>query len=102
MDLHPDTVERTVAELRAVTGGRARGYVCDVTDPDAVRSVADVVRADVGDPDVVINNAGVVSGATCWTSTTTRSGVPSTSTPWPLLGDPSLLPAMIRTAMGTS
>jgi all-trans-retinol dehydrogenase (NAD+) len=37
-------------------------YPCDVTDRAAVRAAADRVRAEVGDPDVVVNNAGVVSG----------------------------------------
>jgi len=50
-------------EVRGITGGRARGYVCDVSDRDAVYQTADRVRSEVGDPDVVINNAGVVSGA---------------------------------------
>lgn len=52
-----------VAELGRLSSGKARGYSCDVRDPDAVRSSADEVRRDVGDPMVVVNNAGVVSGA---------------------------------------
>jgi len=50
-------------EVRGITGGHARGYVCDVSDRDVVYETADRVRSEVGDPDVVINNAGVVSGA---------------------------------------
>lgn len=62
-DLDEERLAPPLEELRAVAGGRARGYACDVRDPEAVHDTADRVRAEVGDPDVVVNNAGVVSGA---------------------------------------
>ena len=62
-DLDEDRLGPPLEELRAVTDGRARGYACDVRDPEAVYDTAERVRAEVGDPDVVVNNAGVVSGA---------------------------------------
>lgn len=62
-DLDEERLGPALEELRAVTGGRARGYACDVRDPDAVYGTAERVRSEVGDPDVVVNNAGVVSGA---------------------------------------
>jgi len=49
--------------VQGVAGGLARGYVCDVSDREGVYRTAERVRADVGDPEVVVNNAGVVSGA---------------------------------------
>jgi all-trans-retinol dehydrogenase (NAD+) len=62
-DLNETQLADAVAELNAVSGGRAHGYVCDVRDPGAVATTASSVRRDVGDPEVVVNNAGVVSGA---------------------------------------
>jgi all-trans-retinol dehydrogenase (NAD+) len=62
-DLDEEGIASVVAELGPLTGGRARGYRCDVRDRDAVGSVSDQVRADLGDPGIVVNNAGIVSGA---------------------------------------
>jgi len=62
-DLDESKLAVTLDDLRGVAGGLARGYVCDVRDRDAVYQTAERVRSEVGDPDVVINNAGVVSGA---------------------------------------
>jgi all-trans-retinol dehydrogenase (NAD+) len=62
-DLDEARVVETTAELDRVSGGKAHGYVCDVRDPEAVAATAASVRRDVGDPQVLVNNAGVVSGA---------------------------------------
>ncbi|UPK99629.1 hypothetical protein LCI18_010564 [Fusarium solani-melongenae] len=40
----------------------ARFYQVDVTSPDAIHNAAEQIRRDVGDPTVLINNAGVVLG----------------------------------------
>lgn len=40
----------------------ARYYQVDVTSPDAIHEAAEQVRRDIGDPTVLINNAGVVLG----------------------------------------
>lgn len=37
-------------------------YVCDVGKRESVYSTAEKVRREVGDVDILINNAGVVSG----------------------------------------
>ncbi len=44
-------------------GGKARGYVVDVTDYAAVERAADKVRADLGPVDILDNNAGIVHAA---------------------------------------
>lgn len=62
-DLDGERVAAAVAELERACGGRAHGYVCDVRDAAAVAATAERVRGDVGDPEVLVNNAGVVSGA---------------------------------------
>lgn len=40
-------------------GGIARGYVCDVTDRDSVVSVFDQIATELGDPQILVNNAGI-------------------------------------------
>lgn len=62
-DLDEARLDACVEELGRLSSGRARGYTCDVRDPRAVGEVADHVRRDVGDPMIVVNNAGVVSGS---------------------------------------
>jgi meso-butanediol dehydrogenase/(S,S)-butanediol dehydrogenase/diacetyl reductase len=49
-----------VAAQRGGDGGRAGGYACDVSDPDQVRRAFERVEADLGPPDILFNNAGVV------------------------------------------
>lgn len=52
---HRDTIiERIGAE-----GGRARGYDCDVREPKSVAAAFEQVRATLGDPEVLIYNAGL-------------------------------------------
>lgn len=63
LDLDRTALGDAADEIEAATLDRPATYVCDVTDRDAVREVADRVRAEVGDPSIVINNAGVVGGA---------------------------------------
>jgi all-trans-retinol dehydrogenase (NAD+) len=61
-DVDESRLSDTVEELARASSGRARGYRCDVRDPDDVVATAEKVRAEVGDPVIVVNNAGVVSG----------------------------------------
>lgn len=51
-------VEETVAAL-SVLGGRARDYICDVTDEAAVLRTVDQVADDLGRPSVLCNVAGI-------------------------------------------
>ncbi len=61
-DLDPERTEAAADDLRARTGAQVVGYACDVTDRAQVYATADRVRADVGGVDVLVNNAGIVSG----------------------------------------
>lgn len=63
-DLDEAAIEEAVREAGAYNGGRAYGYVCDVSDREMVYEVADRVRREVGDVEILINNAGVVTGKT--------------------------------------
>lgn len=40
-------------------GEAARGYVCDITESDAVKSLVKSVTGDLGGLDILVNNAGI-------------------------------------------
>jgi 3-oxoacyl-[acyl-carrier protein] reductase len=61
-DLTSEGVDAVVGEI-AGAGGTARGYVLDVTDPDAILAVTERVREDLGPVDILVNNAGVPVGS---------------------------------------
>lgn len=62
-DLSQPGLDALVAEIERRSPGRAHGYRVNVADKDAVAKAGRTVLAEVGPVDVVINNAGVVSGA---------------------------------------
>jgi all-trans-retinol dehydrogenase (NAD+) len=51
-----------LAETAAALGDRAHPYVVDLANPDDIRRVAALVIAEIGDPTIIINNAGIVRG----------------------------------------
>ena len=61
-DIQRENLDKVVAELNA--GGRetARGFFCDVSKRENVYQVAEETKAASGPVDILINNAGVVSG----------------------------------------
>lgn len=52
-----EKIDATVADLKA-SGGEAIGFVCNVLDIEALKSVADVVVAKWGRVDILLNIAG--------------------------------------------
>ncbi|HET7689536.1 MAG TPA: SDR family NAD(P)-dependent oxidoreductase [Nocardioidaceae bacterium] len=60
-DLNENALKETAEELRAA-GGTVHEYVVDVSTREAVADAAARVRSEVGDPEIVINNAGIVRG----------------------------------------
>lgn len=48
-------------ETAAACGGLA--FLCDLSDPDAILAMAAQVQAEIGDLDILINNAGIVAYA---------------------------------------
>ena len=49
----------TAAQIRG-EGGNAWSYQCDVSDRKAVGEMADRVRREVGDVNILVNNAGIM------------------------------------------
>lgn len=58
----------TAAELAAGAdaGTQVAPYVVDISDLGAIAQTAQRVRTEVGDPDIVINNAGIIRGKYFW------------------------------------
>lgn len=59
-DLNPRALESALGDLAAE--GTVHGCALDITDRAQVDKTADEVRKDVGDIDILDNNAGVVYG----------------------------------------
>jgi gluconate 5-dehydrogenase len=58
-DIKAELVDKGLAAYKEA-GVTARGYVCDVTDEDAVNAFVSKVEADVGTVDILVNNAGII------------------------------------------
>ena len=67
-DRDPAALAATAAILTDRAEGRSQvvSYVVDVADLGAIAQTAQRVRTEVGDPDIVINNAGIVRGSYFW------------------------------------
>lgn len=65
-DLQADRLQEVADELRALGSRTVHTEVVDVSDLAAIETAAASVRAAVGTPDILINNAGIVRGAYFW------------------------------------
>jgi NAD(P)-dependent dehydrogenase (short-subunit alcohol dehydrogenase family) len=57
LDLDRQAVDIAASELSTRHSGRASGYACDITQPEAIRDVADTIEADLGAVSILLNNA---------------------------------------------
>lgn len=58
-DLNPDTAAAVADEIRAA-GGTAWSFVLDVTSLEACEALAARVEAEIGQVDLLVNNAGII------------------------------------------
>jgi NAD(P)-dependent dehydrogenase (short-subunit alcohol dehydrogenase family) len=58
LDIAVDAAEKAAAAI-AETGGTARAYQVDVSDPTSVKAAVDGAAKDLGRPQVVVNSAGI-------------------------------------------
>ena len=58
-DINQELVDKGLKAYEEA-GIPARGYVCDVTDEDAVAALVKKIKEDVGVIDILVNNAGII------------------------------------------
>ncbi len=58
-DIKQELVDKGLAAYKA-DGIDAHGYVCDVTDEDAVNALVATIEKEVGVIDILVNNAGII------------------------------------------
>lgn len=58
-DINQELVNKGIAAYQT-EGIKAHGYVCDVTDEDAVNALVDQIEKEVGVIDILVNNAGII------------------------------------------
>ncbi len=57
LDLREEAAAK-VADAINSSGGRARGYACNVLESDSLRAVNDSIASDLGPVDILVNGAG--------------------------------------------
>lgn len=57
--LRKESVEQAMQDYRAI-GIEAHGFVCDVTDEEAVNALAAKIEQEIGVVDILVNNAGMI------------------------------------------
>lgn len=60
-DINKEANEETRDQIKSL-GAKAFAYVCDCSKKEDIYRVADLIKSDVGDVTILINNAGIVSG----------------------------------------
>ncbi len=58
-DINQELVDKGLAAYEA-EGIKAYGYVCDVTNEEAVNELVAKIEAEVGSIDILVNNAGII------------------------------------------
>jgi 3-oxoacyl-[acyl-carrier protein] reductase len=71
LDLDELTCKVVVAEIEAA-GGRALAVGVDVSDEEAVQAAVERVAAELGEPTVLVNNAGIIRDSLLFKMTTTE------------------------------
>jgi len=59
-DINEAALERGLANYKEAGIENVKGYVCDVTDENAVKALVEKIHAEVGNIDILVNNAGII------------------------------------------
>lgn len=69
-DINEKNIEATIQELQSL--GTVKGYVVDVTNEEQVKSTYQQVKSEIGEVNVLINNAGIIRGNRTFDKQTTQ------------------------------
>ncbi|OXR43024.1 putative oxidoreductase EphD [Nocardia cerradoensis] len=77
-DVNETALKQTAAELSSGAVSRVHHYVVDVSDQQSIIEAGAAVRSEVGDIDVLVNNAGIVRGNGYFWETENRADIDKT------------------------
>lgn len=101
-DIRQELVDKGLAAYRE-KGIRAHGYVCDVTDEEAVKAFIARVEQEVGTIDILVNNAGIIKRIPmCEMSAAEFRQVIDVDLNAPFIVSKAVIPGMIRKGHGKS
>ena len=59
-DINEAALQRGLDNYKEAGITNVKGYVCDVTDENAVKALVEKIHAEVGQIDILVNNAGII------------------------------------------
>ena len=59
-DIKQELVDKGLAAYKEAGIENVTGYVCDVTDENAVKELVERIHREVGQIDILVNNAGII------------------------------------------
>ncbi|PPI99810.1 SDR family NAD(P)-dependent oxidoreductase [Nocardia nova] len=98
-DVNETALKQTAAELSSGSVSRVHHYMVDVSDQQSIIDAAAAVRSEVGDIDVLVNNAGIVRGNGYFWETENRADIDKTmaiNSLAPMYIALEFLPAMVQ------
>ncbi len=99
-DINQELVDKGIAAYKA-EGIEAHGYVCDVTDEEAVQALVAKIAAEVGVIDILVNNAGIIKRIPmCEMSAADFRKVIDVDLNAPFIVSKAVIPAMIEKGHG--
>ena len=99
-DIRQELVDKGLAAYRE-KGIQAHGYVCDVTDEEAVKAFIARVGQEVGTIDILVNNAGIIKRIPmCEMSAAEFRQVIDVDLNAPFIVSKAVIPGMIRKGHG--
>ena len=99
-DIKQELVDKGLAAY-AEKGIKAYGYVCDVTDEQAVKAFIAQIEAEIGTIDILVNNAGIIKRIPmCEMTATEFRQVIDVDLNAPFIVSKAVIPSMIKKGHG--
>ena len=99
-DIKEELVEKGIRAYKEI-GIDAKGYVCDVTDENAVKNLIATIEKEVGVIDILVNNAGIIKRIPmCEMSAEEFRQVIDVDLNAPFIVSKAVIPAMIQKGHG--